>query len=358
MAPFDFRTIFLKSDEMHYIAIVTPGDDLIAYAALRQGDEFLEVCSPVARSKFGTLLYQTLAKYAHHNQMFIMSDREGDTRGAAMAKWDELYESVPKSQRIQLPDDINEAIIEMFGDEETDALPLLCGYQLTADPDFLRGLTSVVGSPKAGVFMDLLNKGSEWHIQSYELDTNSWINEEHPLPLEYQFPDYPAAKRISVNDVCVDMSTMDALLLDMHNGEHSRSIDPVEVVIDREGDVIIIDGRHQFFEALLLGQTHIDVTIEFDERLCGKDPDIERPQKSMRWQANTGAPFNGLETLSSESELDLLQARYCDFKGIDVAPLRKMQDKQPFACVSASIAVADPTQNQEGMSFSAAPKRR
>lgn len=309
-----YHTAFLKSGNMHYIAIATPDNHLVAYASLSQDGLFLEVGSPVAHPQFGTLLYQSLAKYAGHNGLAIMSDRDGDTRSPAMEKWNALYDSIHPSRRIIVPEALNFEVNEILHDE--DAIALRYAYSLPADKAFVDSLIDVTTSPKGGVFLDLFSQGREWFSDCYENDSNKWLDQHHPLPASHQFPAYPQLATVAIDALCVDQATMNVLLQDIKAKEYSRSDGPIEVGYDIEGDLVFIDGHHRFFEALLMGEKHIEVSIELNENLTGREPDMDHPDKRFPWQAKPEQRFGGLESLCSPDELNVLQAKYCHEKGL------------------------------------------
>lgn len=146
--------------------------------------KLMEVGSTVARRNCGKLLYQSLAKYAGLHDCHIMSSRDGDTREGAHRQWNAFNKGWFDCNKITLPDELNDYILEER--DPSDCKPLLNAYQMEPDLLFRNRLVDMSQPKNVKEVEQILNETEDFYGTSYDLDSNKWIDEDHPLPK----PDY------------------------------------------------------------------------------------------------------------------------------------------------------------------------
>ncbi len=290
----------LKENGVTGILIHSQCYGFVARASLAHKDNHLyEVMGPVARKGFGTLLYQSLAKYANTVGGHIMSARDGDTRERAYGQWSKLHKTVGSRYLKALPDDLNENVIDSFG---VDAAPLMLGYSLPASQSYIENLVDMNTSEDRDRLMSLWDNTSDYFSYSYDEDSTHWIDIDEPLDDKDKRVFYPLKAIIPVAALSVCRGLAEASLSDVEAGEISRTKGPLSCVVDVDGDMVMMNGHHRYVESLLLGKDHIEVIIEHNEYLDGFTADVDRPDK--------GNLFDGLESLRSADELLLIKNAY------------------------------------------------
>lgn len=314
-----YLTVFLIDEGHHQISIFTEKMTQLGHATLTEYDEgFLEVNTAVARPGMGTLLYQQLAKYAGANKKHIMPDRSGDTREAAMVKWREFYSSLHESLSPRLPDELNENIIEMLGEDEPY---LLHGYCMPADTRFMSGLKHISEVDNPGEVLRMIGEAKDWFSDAYGQDSNKFIDEFYPYPIDDPRTEFPKVITLPVGAVSIDKDEMLSLLNDSLLGQYSQSTGNITAIIDLQGDIIIDEGHHRFFEQILLHKKDVQVTLISDERLHGRQYDLIRPDKSKLFKLTEPTPYCGVESLLDMEALYALTQQYCQYKGLNTPPL-------------------------------------
>lgn len=316
-----YTTAYIESDGTYHFCICTEKMTLLAYAQLHEiGDNLLEVSSPVARSGMGTLLYQNLAKFAGFHNHHIVSDRTGDTRSAAMAKWEILYQSLAESHIRPLPEQYNEDIVEQLGNEDDCVQPILHGYRMPADPAFLAGLKYIDELEHPDTLLELISLGKEWYSDAYEMDSNRFINEKYPYPSDDKPMSLPDKPTISINDITICKGSLEVLLQDMENQAYSQTTGDISTIIDINGHLIIDEGHHRFIERIFMHQPHFRVSLLADERRGGREYDLNRPDTNNIIKLNTQLPFGGLEQITDITRLEKIKAAYFNHLRLPAPP--------------------------------------
>jgi hypothetical protein len=148
----------------------------------------MEVSWSVARPTLGTLLYQSLAKYAYTLGSHIMSARDGNTRCSAFVKWEDFYKTTAPEFKRRIPDCINEDILDFCEEEgsEDKYISTLFAYHLPADELFTESLVDISSAPDGDKLRSLIILSGSIFSNSYDLECNKWINENYPLMISTQ----------------------------------------------------------------------------------------------------------------------------------------------------------------------------
>ena len=319
----DYLQVVLHTEEHH----------VIAYASLRAhpAEGLIETINTFARPHFGTLLYQSLAKIADVEDKFLISARDGDTRGGAYNQWVRFKNTLNSAFCISIPEYMNSEVREQFYEDE-DYAPLVQGYRIPASEIFKASIVDGSGTPKEHPMRVMVKQGEEFFSTSYHLDDNKWINEVMPLPDNYAPRKYPLRGKVKVEDVHVDRGTLQHVLSDIVKEQYSHSTLPISLAIDLDGDLIFDDGHHRYVEAILRGEKEIDAIIVGNEYINGFVEDLDRPIKTDIFTFED-TPFRGLEALSQGVSIEMLAER-CQERGrgkvkSDIAPYAT-----PLQCVS------------------------
>jgi hypothetical protein len=296
----EYKIGVLKENGVTGILIHSQRYGFIARASLAHNDNHLyEVMGPVARKGFGTLLYQSLAKYASTVSGHIVSARDGDTRERAYGQWSKLHKTVGSRYLTAVPDELNENVLDSFG---SDAAPLMLGYSLPASQSYIESLVDMNTSVDRDRLMSLWDNTSDYFTYSYDEDSTHWIDIDEPLDDKDKRALYPLRAIIPVTALPVSWDLAETSLADVEAGEISRTKGPLSCVVDIDGDMVMVNGHHRYIEDLLLGKDHIEVIIEHNEYLDGFIADVDRPDKSHL--------CDGLASLRGEDELLVIKKAY------------------------------------------------
>lgn len=295
----DYLQVVLHTEEHH----------VIAYASLKThpAEGLIETINTFARPQFGTLLYQSLAKIADVEDKFLISARDGDTRGPAYAQWVKFKNTLNRAFCTAIPEYLNREVRDNFYEDE-DYAPLVQGYRIPASKSFKASVVDGSGTPKEHPTRVMVKQGEEFFSTSYHLDDNKWINEVMPLPDSYAPRKYPLRGKVKVEDVNVDKGTLQHVLSDIEKEQYSHSTLPITLAIDIDGDLIFDDGHHRYVEAILRGEKEIDVIIVGNEYINGFVEDLHRPNKKDMFTF-LDTPFRGLEALNHGVSIDVLAER-------------------------------------------------
>lgn len=156
--------------------------DFIGDAHIKEtpDENILEVNAPVARPKFGNLLYQTLGMFAYKNNQFICSSRDGDTRSAALNIWENLWKNIgEKVSSVSLDENLCSDIYEFTDEDESPFL--FQAFNVKTNEAFDTNFEIKESMKQSNVPSVYLNEWEDFFSISYENDSNKFINEEHEL---------------------------------------------------------------------------------------------------------------------------------------------------------------------------------
>lgn len=276
------KTGVIKLENIVILIVATNDNQFIGRAEMREinGEDVLEVLSAVARPTFGTLLYQSMAKYAFNINKSIASSRNGLTRGAALTIWESFYNTVNPLHIKLLPTHLNLEVVD--GLEEDESKPYTHAYRMPSSEVFNASFVDLnkdsVSEDALGL-LKLIGESEQHFFTSYELDGNKWIDEDHPL-LNTSKPVYPSTSIVPVGDILIDHGTFLSVKRDFDNGAVSRTTTPIQCVVDVDGDTVFIEGHHRYVEAIIAGKKEVEVIFEHNEYLHGFTVDVHRPDKS------------------------------------------------------------------------------
>lgn len=135
-------------------------------------------------------------------------------------------------------------------------------------------------------------------------------------------------KEIKLNEITLDKETLSHVLKDIKNGNVSRTKEPVMVMYDSEGDLIIFDGFHRTLEHALVSEdnniedNNIEVHIIFDERDGTKCEDAHRINKENKISISADLVNQDLSFAYSKNEIQKIKDGYLAFKA--------QKDRNPF----------------------------
>lgn len=276
------KTGVVKLENIIIMIVATNDNQFIGRAEMREiaGEDVLEVLSAVARPTFGTLLYQSMAKYAFNINKNIASSRDALTRGAALSIWEKFYKTLNPLHIKLLPAHLNVEVVD--GLEEDESKPYTHAYRIPSSKVFNASFVDLnedsVSEDALG-FLKLIEESDQHFITSYELDGNKWIDEDHPL-LNTSTPVYPFTSIVPIGDILIDHGTFLSVKRDVDNGAVSRTTTPIQCVVDVDGDTVFIEGHHRYVEAIIAGKKEVEVIFEHNEYLHGFTEDVHRPDKS------------------------------------------------------------------------------
>lgn len=156
--------------------------DFIGDAYLKEtlDKNVLEVHAPVARPKFGNLLYQTLGILANKNNQFICSSRDGDTRSAALNLWKNLWQNVgDKVSSVSLDENLCSDIYEFTDEDESPFL--FQAFKVKTNEAFDASFERKESMADSNVPSVYLKEWNDFFSISYENDSNKFIDKEYEL---------------------------------------------------------------------------------------------------------------------------------------------------------------------------------
>lgn len=275
----NYKILTKKNMSHHEMLILTEKNEFIARGSMSeyQRHNLLEVVSSVARPGFGTFLYQSMAKYAAHANAHIMSSRDGNTRSAALDKWDDFFERINKLHRKKIPDYLNEGVLEDV--EEFEVRSMIEAYRMPTSALFIGSLIEIdkLPSSEQSDYIERFDATEDYFSISYELDGSKWIDED--VPLEDEILSYPLKTKIKVKDIVIDNEMFNEVSNNILEGRGTRSSGPIDCVIDIDGDIVMMDGHHRLVNAILNEIEEISVIIHENEYLYGFCEDVDRPNK-------------------------------------------------------------------------------
>lgn len=167
-----------SSTQRHDVYIFTDDGNFVANGSMKEhSGKYLEVDSCVARSGFGKYLYDFMAMYAHEQGMKTMSAMDGDTREAAMNHWYRMLND-SSFEKEELSEDFRYQID--FTNKEDD--PVFFTAFSKKPNDVYKKYKKANETPEDFIiFSKLKNKYKDLFYKSYELDSNKWIDDEHPI---------------------------------------------------------------------------------------------------------------------------------------------------------------------------------
>ena len=280
--PQDFLIGVKKEEHYTDMLILTNDKKFIGRSVMKHHEDtnVIEVISAVARPTFGTLLYQSMAKYAFNQEKGIASSRDASTRGAALEIWTNFYKTINPNLVKNIPEYLNREVKEDLLEHEYK--PYIHAYSLPTSSAFNNSLIDIKKHPESEDARALekgFDESDEHFITSYDLDGSKWIDEEDPLPIDFTSK-YPQQVELNISDILIDHDIFDAVKKDIENGKLSRTDAPIQCVIDIDGDIVFIDGHHRFVEAIIAGESEIEAVIEHNEYLHGFMEDVDRPNKN------------------------------------------------------------------------------
>jgi hypothetical protein len=120
-------------------------------------------------------------------------------------------------------------------------------------------------------------------------------------------------KKIKVSDITLDKETVKSVLKDIKQGDISRTREPVMVMYDSVGDLIVFDGFHRLLEHALVSEEEIEVNIIFDERSGEKCEDAHRINKEERLNISGDLVNQDLSFAYSKEETEEIKSEYLNF---------------------------------------------
>lgn len=275
-----YRYGFMGGDDptsLNKLVVFSENQDFLGYIVFTNINNLIEVTQAVARPGFGRLLYQGLAQFAYLNGAYIMSARDGDTRGGALSIWESFYNTISDEHKFKLPDFLNEEVQEDLTEEE--AAPFCYAYRMPASQDFKGSLVDIKRAADPAIWQDMFALGNDIWSVSYERDDNTWINDDFPLNQETKTKaSYPLTGRLDMTLLHLESAILNGVIAEVKSGTKSHSKgQPIACMIDTFGYCLLIDGWHRIAEALLAGKSTILATIIGDERIHGHIEDAERP---------------------------------------------------------------------------------
>lgn len=281
MTPNNFKIAIRHVDGMTLFLITTSDHKFIARACMRdmQNNDGFDVMLAVARPTFGTLLYQSMAKYASILGKGIASSRDGCTEHASINIWKTFNKTISPNNKTKLPNTLNEHVINDLSPSESEAFTY--SYSIPASDAFISSLVFLGdnnNTNEAAAMREVMSASRSYFTTSYYAKGSAWINES--LSLESDETTTLTTRKYPVGNILIDKGTFLSTLRDIRDGHVSRSPGPIECVIDIDGDLVFFDGHHRYIESILKGDTHVSICVVHSEYTHGFISDVERPNKA------------------------------------------------------------------------------
>lgn len=155
--------------------------------------------------------------------------------------------------------------------------------------------------------------------REYDLDIFEEIKED--LIASYSIDEPILKKDVPISRIIASRDAMLNTFNDVSNNRISRSEGSLECMINKNGDLQLIDGYHRLFEGLLEGKEEFDVEISLDERYGFLHPVYALVEKEDSLELDPDEPFCGLEDIACDETLGETLENYINYK-------EKLENKQ------------------------------
>lgn len=160
-------------------------------------ENHLVLNGPVARSRYGALLYQTAAMFAETEGKYLCFPRDGDVRDSAVMPLQKIHDNVggdfdSKITMKEVAECHNDDIYEFTDEEESPVF--FNGYAIEASEVFLNNYTKLDSKKESEIPKELLEEWFDYFYTAYSLDSNKFIDTIAPVSKPIDFTDYLAIK--------------------------------------------------------------------------------------------------------------------------------------------------------------------
>lgn len=288
-------------------------EDFLGSIGLNEQEDYYSINYSISRKNYEKFLYDFVLMYAYENDKYIMVTEENNIKNTCYNEY--LRRRTSNMQKVKLPQKYKEKI-NLTNQEYNPEL--LYAYKLKAT-NFYRNIIVKKDNVENILKMKkLYNKYKKIINSYYEYKDNSWINEEYPLKEDckslffgHLFDEsYKMKKDIDINIDISNITVCDLTNISKNylNNKGTRSKQNlIECIIDYEGDLIIFDGHHRFFEKIINKEYNIKIKLLFDERIGEPFEDAHRPDKTNLFVIDKNKKYSGLENYIDEKELKIIK---------------------------------------------------